>query len=454
MTRVFSGLLALVLACAATLSAQLKDLKAGFNLFTPQQDIQMGKDAAGEVERTMPVVKNEDLSAYLSRIGARLAKSKHAGNFPFSFSVINDKSINAFALPGGPVFVHTGLISALDNESQLAGVLAHEMSHVALRHGTNQASKANLLQLGALLATSGLGEDSLWSKVGQLGVGLGAQSILLKYSRNAERDADLNGARIMNDVGYDPVQMAVFFQKLEAQGQKDNSFVANFLSDHPTPGNRVAYVQDQNKYLPKNQYSELDPGSIARIKNIVAGLPPPPPPKTAAGTVGSAAPPDIRPSTQYKEFKGKAFRLNYPDNWQAFGQEGSDNVTVAPKEALLADSKGQTQIGYGFIVSYYVPDAGKADLRRDTDNLVRQLQQENPGMQRASAAQRTVQIGGQNGLMTALESNSPYRGERESDTLVTAARPEGLFYIVFIVPKSEQGSVQKTVDDVIRSVRF
>jgi beta-barrel assembly-enhancing protease len=443
-----------LLVLGGTLRAQLKDLRPGFNLFTPQQDIQMGKEAAGEVEKTMPVVKNEELSAYLSKVGARLAKSPHAGTFPFSFSVINDKSINAFALPGGPVFVHTGLIAALDNESQLAGVLAHEMSHVALRHGTNQASKANLLQLGALLASSGLGDQSVWGKLGQLGIGLGAQSVLLKYSRNAERDADLNGARIMNEAGYDPVQMAVFFQKLEAQGQKDNSFVANFLSDHPTPGNRVAYVQDQNKYLPKKQYSELDPGALPRIKNVVSGLPPPPPPKTAAGTAGAAAPPDIRPSSQYKEFKGKAFTLSYPDNWQAFGQEGSDNVTVAPKEALLADAKGQTQIGYGFIVSYYVPENGKADLRRDTDNLTRQLQQENAGMQRTSAAQKTVRVGGQNGLLTALESNSPYRGERESDTLVTVARPEGLFYIVFIVPKSEQGSVQKTVDDVMRSVKF
>src|SRR5581483_4762915 len=175
--------IALLLVLGASLSAQLQELKPGWNLFTPQQDIQMGKEAAAEVEKTMPVVKNEELTGYIAKIGARLAKSPHAGTFPFSFEVINDKSINAFALPGGPIFVHTGLISALDNESQLAGVLAHEMSHVALRHGTNQASKANLLQLGAMIASSGLGDQSIWSRLGQLGIGLGAQSVLLKYSR-------------------------------------------------------------------------------------------------------------------------------------------------------------------------------------------------------------------------------------------------------------------------------
>jgi len=452
--RVLTIFLGVFLALSGTLNGQLKDLKPGFNLFSVQQDIQLGKEAAAEVEKSMPVVKNEELNAYLSKIGARLAKSKHAGTFPFSFATINDKSINAFALPGGPIFVHTGLIVALDNESQLAGVMAHEMSHVALRHGTNQASKANLLQLGAALASSGLGEQSMWSKLGQLGVGLGAQSVLLKYSRNAERDADLYGARIMNEVGYDPVQMAQFFQKLESEGQRDNSKLANFLADHPTPGNRIAYIQDQNKYLPKNSYTETEPGSLPRIKNIVAGLPSPPPPRPAVAAAGSASPPDIRPSIQYKQFQGRAFSLRYPDNWQVFGDQGSDSVTVAPKEALLADAKGQTQIGYGFIASYYVPQNGKADLRRDTDNLVRQLQRENPGMQRTNASQRAVHVSGQNGLVTALESNSPYRGEREADTLLTVARPEGLFYIVFIAPGSEQGSVQRSFDEVMRSVRF
>jgi len=453
--RLRTILLVLLLSLGATLSGQLKDLKPGFNLFSVEQDIQLGKEAVVEVEKTMPVVRNQDLTGYVSRIGARLARSKYAGMFPYSFGTINDKSINAFALPGGPIFIHTGLITAADNEAQLAGVLAHEISHIALRHGTNQASKANLLQLGAALASSGLGGGSIWSQLGQLGIGLGAQSVLLKYSRNAERDADLNGARIMNDVGYDPVQMARFFEKLEAEGSRDNSKLANFLSDHPTPGNRIAYVQDQNKYLPKTQYSDTDPGGLPRIKNLVAGLPAPPPPKSAVAAAGSAAPPDIRPSSRYKQFQGRAFSLNYPDNWLVFGEQDSDSVTIAPREALLADDRGQTHIGYGIIASYYVPpNDARVNLRRDTDNLVRQLQQENPGMQRTSRTARSYQVGGQNGLVTALESDSPYRGERETDTLVTVARPEGLFYMVFIAPRSEQGSVQRAFDDILRSIRF
>jgi predicted Zn-dependent protease len=191
--------------------------------------------------------------------------------------VLNDKSINAFALPGGPIFVHIGLLAAIDNESQLAGVLAHEMSHVALRHGTHEASKAVLVQAPAALLGATIGEDSTIAKIAQEGIALGAQSVLLKYSRDAERDADLNGARIMNDAGYNPIEMARFFEKLQAQGSGGDGLLANWLSDHPSPGNRVQAVQDEVRYLPKVSYRESEPSTAGRMKSVVAKLPPPPP---------------------------------------------------------------------------------------------------------------------------------------------------------------------------------
>ena len=257
------------------LCAQPKELKPGFNLFSPQQDIQLGQEASAQVEKTMPVVHDDELSGYLSRLGSRLAASKHAGTFPFRFSVINDKAINAFALPGGPIYVHTGLLAAVDNESQLAGVIAHEMSHVQLRHGTNQASKADLVQIPAALAGAMIGNKSLLSSLAQLGINIGTGSLLLKYSRSSESDADLNGARIMNEVGYNPLEMARFFEKLEAQGSGGNSLLARWLSDHPSPGNRVKSVENEIRYLPKTSYRESEPATLPKIKAIVARLPKP-----------------------------------------------------------------------------------------------------------------------------------------------------------------------------------
>jgi beta-barrel assembly-enhancing protease len=256
-------------------AADRKELKPGFNIFTLDQDIQMGQQSAAEVRKTQAVVDNDELTGYLTRIAARLGKSPRAGNFPFQFAVLNDKSINAFALPGGPIFVHTGLLAAIDNESQLAGVLAHEMSHVALRHGTHEATKAVLVEAPAALLGATIGDDSTIAKLAQEGIALGAQSVLLKYSRDAERDADLNGTRMMNDAGYYPIQMARFFEKLQTQGSAGNGLLANWLSDHPSPGNRVQAVQDEIRYLPRVSYHESEPGTIIHIKSIVARLPPP-----------------------------------------------------------------------------------------------------------------------------------------------------------------------------------
>jgi len=270
------AVLVLLFLPLAAPAADRKELKPGFNIFTLDQDIQMGMQSAAEVRKTQAVVDNDELTGYLMRIGGRLGKSPRAGKFTFQFAVLNDKSINAFALPGGPIFVHTGLLGAIDNESQLAGVLAHEMSHVALRHGTHEASKAMLVQAPAALLGATIGDDSTIAKLAQEGIALGAQSVLLKYSRDAERDADLNGTRIMNDTGYDPLEMARFFEKLQAQGSGGNGLLANWLSDHPAPGNRVQAVQAEIRYLPKASYRESEPGTAARVKSIVAKLPPPP----------------------------------------------------------------------------------------------------------------------------------------------------------------------------------
>jgi Zn-dependent protease with chaperone function len=444
-----------IILVSSPLWAQPKELKPGFNLFSPQQDIQMGQEASAQVEKTMPVVRNEELNGYLTRLGSRLGRSKHAGTFPFRFSTINDKSINAFALPGGPIYVHTGLLAAVDNESQLAGVLAHEMSHVALRHGSNQASKANLIQLPAALAGTMLGNDkTLWGSLAQLGITLGAESVLLKYSRNAERDADLNGTRIMNDAGYNPLEMARFFEKLEAQGGKEDGLLANWLSDHPSPGNRVKAVEEEIRYLPQNTYSESEPSRLPKVKSIVAGLPAPRKQVETQAGAGAAAPPSIRPSTGYKQYQGKAFTLSYPDNWQIYGEQEASMVTIAPREALVAGANGQTQVGYGVIASFYFPQGSDTEINRETANLIRQLQQGNPTMKRGVDAPRSVQIGSRKGLMTPLESQSPYRGETEMDMLVTVPRPDGLFYLILIAPKSEWADVKSVYDDIVAGVRF
>ncbi len=432
--------------------AQVRQFKPGFNLFSKDQDVQLGKESAAQVRKQMPVVSNPELQQYVQRIGQKLAATPlvSQAQFPFTWEVVNDKSINAFALPGGPMFIHTGLLTAADNEAQVAGVLAHEMAHVVLRHGTNQASKQNFIQLPAMLAGAMMG-NGMAGQLAQMGIGLGANSVLLKFSRNAERDADLMGAQIMNQAGYNPVEMAHFFEKLEAQTGK-GSAITQLLSDHPNPGNRVKAVEDEVKTLPKHEYA-ASTGNFDHVKTIAAAVPPPAPKAAAAPQNAlSAGPAQARPSGKFKQFTGREFSIAYPDNWEILGDPNAGAVTIAPRAGVI-QSGNQSAIGYGMLASVYIPRDGGADLRSDTDSLLKQLQSQMPGMKMASSPAH-LRIDNQPALMNTMNSQSPFPNTVETDLLITVPHKEGILYFVFIAPQSEIPQVDKVFKAMMDSLRI
>ena len=250
----------------------------GFNLFTKQQDVQLGQENAAQVRAKMKVVRNPVLTDYVNKVGRRLVGAREAqeSGFPFSFEVVADPTINAFALPGGPMFINTGLLRAVDNEAQLAGVMGHEMSHVILRHGTNQASKSKLIELPAVLGSQVAG-GSLVGQLTKLGIGLGANSVLLSFSRSAESQADLMGSHLMAEAGYNPTEMARFFEKLNQQGGQRT---VQFLSDHPNPENREKAIEEEVHRLPEQPYS-YQTGDFQRMKAVIARVREPRPTKPA-----------------------------------------------------------------------------------------------------------------------------------------------------------------------------
>ncbi len=263
----------LVLAGCATKHTPGKPLKPGFNLFSREQDIELGREAARQVRQEYQVAQSPQLQVYVRRIGQKLARSPEAGSFPYEFTVLNNPSVNAFALPGGPVFINSGLITETRTEAELAGVIAHEMAHVQLRHGTNQVSKANLIQFPAALAGVALG-GSTAGQIAQIGLGVGLNGLFLSYSREAESEADALGARIMADAGYNPMAMARFFDKLQAEGGARGP---QFLSSHPNPGNREAAIRAEIATMPRRQYLPDRPTpAFESAKREVAALPPAP----------------------------------------------------------------------------------------------------------------------------------------------------------------------------------
>ena len=254
----------LVLLVSAGIADAQTKIKAGFNLFSAQDDVQVGQQSAVEAERQLPILRDASVQQYVDRIGQRLAANAGGPGFQYQFHVVNASDINAFALPGGFIYVNRGVLDQAHNEGEVAGVLAHEISHVALRHGTHQASKAYLAQagisiLGGILGGKvGQGTADIINAVG----GIGLNALFLKYSRDLETQADVRGSQILAASGYSPVDMVNFFRTLESV---DKSKKTNWMSDHPAPPDRIARIEKEAQLL---HVSESPTTNVAGLQSV------------------------------------------------------------------------------------------------------------------------------------------------------------------------------------------
>ena len=419
---------------AATVAEARVEIKPGWNTFTPNQDIELGREAAKEIEKESPLVSDAALSNYISRLGQKLARFAPGQKFPYNFHVVQNKDLNAFALPGGPIYVHTAIITAAANESQLAGVLAHEISHVALRHSTNQASKAMLARAPLAILGGVLGSGGLAGQLAQLGIAFGINSTFLKFSRDAERQADQQGAQILYDAGYDPREMAQFFETLEKESGGGG---AEFFASHPNPGNRQ---QDVSQLIPKlgpaRSYA-VNNSEFEQMRRRAQSLPDVQPGRRQPGPSSSRQP--SLPSRRFRTLNADWFRIGYPDNWEVYG-EGSSTITLVPPEGIVEAGPTAAQaVGFGALVSILEPyqESGRQPaLAAATDQLIRELQRSNPNLRVTSRGRALRHASGQQIFSVMAAGESPLPGASEVNWIVTSFRPEGLWYVVFIAPEA------------------
>jgi len=447
----------LTLTAALLLAAdKQRTLKPGWNLFSPEQDVQMGQEAAQQIEREVQVINDPTLHAYVNKIGQRLVNGMEGQKFPFTFKVVNDPSINAFALPGGPMYVHTGLIAAADSEAQIAGVLGHEMGHVALRHGTNQASKANLIQIPAMIAAGVFDRGGIMGSLTQLGIGLGANSVLMKFSRTAENDADLFGARLVHKAGYNPVELARFFEKLEAENGRSGK-MQEFFASHPNPGNRIKNIQGDMKFYEQRNYeaSTITP-ELTRAKQIIKGLPAPvkKPAQGGAGNVPAPQGPAVTTSVPsgFKAHQNTLYAMAYPDDWTARPGQDGVSATLTASDGVIRGQNNSEEIGHGVILNFVKPST--TDINAATDELLKGILQGNPSM-KASGTAQSVRVDNYTGRLTPLQGPSSMRsGERENVYVLTVMHPQGMFYGVFIAPESRWRVAEPEYKQMMNTLRF
>ena len=370
--RTFAGL---GVACVLTLTvgAQTK-IVAPKNSYAVQDDVKLGREAAAEVAKELPMLNDQRLENYVETIGKTLAAAippefQHP-EFRYTFDMVNQKEINAFALPGGPMFLNRGMIEAAKAEGEVAGVMAHELSHVALRHGTAQATKGQKFQIGSVLgqiagAIVGGTAGSIISQGTQFGLG----AAFLKYSREYESQADILGAQILARAGYDPRQMANMFKTIEAEGGGSGP---EWLSSHPNPGNRYEAINREAASL--RVQGNANTGEFQEVQARLRSMPPAYTAEQIAKGQAKSSPPQSSgtsartsvnvppPSSQYRTSSPFSFlRLNLPSNWTEVSG-GDTGITYAPEGGYRENDGKLEGVTHGFQVG--VTSKGSGNLQQ------------------------------------------------------------------------------------------
>lgn len=325
-----SGALAVVVAVAVVLTSGVAygQLGAFFGL-SDEQEIELGRRAAEEVERQFPLVTNRHVVSYVEDLGRKLVAASGRTNIPYTFKVIDSEQVNAFALPGGYVYVFRGLLQAADEEGELAGVMAHEVAHVVARHGVEQLRRSQLFGLGAAVFGQILGgrggEPGAGPNIAELAIGLIGTGAYRSYSREAEAEADRLGVRILYDAGYAPTSFITFLGKLEARQGRNPVIMQEFFSTHPSPAQRRANVGGIIARMPTRADAVRDTRRFQLIKQFVGGLAPPRP----AAVPAPARPGRLARVVRYKATPGERGLHLYLDETArqlVDGQYGTDEV--------------------------------------------------------------------------------------------------------------------------------
>ncbi|HEX6881029.1 MAG TPA: M48 family metallopeptidase, partial [Terriglobales bacterium] len=239
----------------------------GINFYSIEKEEALGRQMAAEVDQQSRLLKDPVINEYINRIGQNLVRNSDA-KVPFTIKIIESDEVNAFALPGGFFYVNTGLIMAADSEAELAGVMAHEIAHVAARHATKNMTKGQLFNLASIpLIFVGGPVGYAVQQVAGIGLPMG----YLKFSRDAEREADLLGLEYQYKTGYDPVSFVEFFEKVKAQEKKKQNFISKAFSTHPMTSDRVKRAQKEiNEYLPPRPQYIVDTSEFEQVKARLA----------------------------------------------------------------------------------------------------------------------------------------------------------------------------------------
>jgi len=477
--RASAWLMALVVFVAPLTAFGQTRVELPKNKYSVQDDIKLGQEASRQVQEQMPILRDNYIDSYVESVGQRLVaaipEEFRQPGFRYSFDVVDARDINAFALPGGPMYVNRGMIEAARSEGEMAGVMAHEISHVALRHATAQATETQKFQIGSVLgqiagAVIGGVPGQVVGAASQIGFGAGA----LKYSRSYETQADILGAQIMARAGYDPRDLANMFRTIQQQG--GGSGGPEWLSSHPNPGNRYERINQEAAMLRVDpSAARQDSAAFRNAQQRLRGYPRARSMEEIARsgqrypTQGDNRYPDDNrypndnrypqndtyangqrvayPSGSYQSVNNQLFRVQVPGNWQQLG--GENSITYAPQGAY-----GSQGITHGVMMGVAPGQGG--DLHRASQQYVSGLLQvpANSYLRQTEQFQQHS-ISGRRAVATTLSGRSPITGRNEVVRIVmTTLRDGNLFYMAQVAPQNEYRNYDQAFRTIWNSLQL
>jgi predicted Zn-dependent protease len=415
--------------------------KPGINLFSLEQDIDIGRESAREANRSLPLVRDPAIARYLHTIGVVLAGSSPEQSIRYRFQIVNQREANAETFPGGWIYIDRGLIEMTANEHELAALIAHEIAHAAARHGTSQLSGQLLVQAPASFLGGLSTKDGLKEQLGKRGISLGARPMFLRYGREQEIEANRMAVDILVKSQYSPYGLISILKTINESSDPARAALPGYAFNHPQKDEAATQLEAE---VTKRRVPQRVLKAGAEYTEFRAALAKLPFPADHGGN-NDRAEPELPQQHLHPE---SYYRLRYPEGWQVYPTTNNGAMIAAPGGVISTNAGMDLRTGIMFDL-FAVPE--KQTLEQATNRLLVFLRQRNQNLRPIAGAQSQMLIGSEPALRTVMIANAR---PNQVVWVVTRQYYESLFYLVCVAPEEDFAQVQPVFEQILRSVEL
>jgi len=417
------------------------------NFFSLKQDVELGSESAKEAEQSLALIRDVNTEGYFRGIGQRLSQNRTLPALKYRFRIVNSKEVNSLGFPGGAVYIYRGMLQMASNDDELAAIFAHEIAHIASRHGTAQLSRQLIVQAPIAIA-AGLPATEAWKEqLGKLGISFGIDAPFLRYSRDQELEASLLAVRLMADAHFDPNAFRVVLEKIAEIQTGEASRAPAFVFNHPQSETIAPEIDEEIERVTTSLRRPRATGEFRVFRTSLEKVPYPIP-KTA---VADAQPDSIsKIFTHPQDF----YRLGYPDGWQVT-RTTPNGAIIAPPDGVQPSRSGD-DVTRGVMFDLFdiaVPDRSLT-LEQATNRLIVFLRQRNQSLRVVPGAQTQTLVSDEPGIRTVIIEKATSSNSSEVVWVVTRLYYQSLFYMVFVAPEDDFAICQPLFEQMIHSVRL